>query len=88
LIPIVVDREWVAFADDDGVVFSPGESVEPIVATAREIRERERRQASKVQMGLTLREQFRFREYLDRQAGQPDYTFRQHLREIGGAIEE
>jgi hypothetical protein len=48
----------------------------------------ERRQASEVRAGRTLREQLRFDEYIARRRSDPSYTFRVHLREIGGAIEE
>jgi len=45
-------------------------------------------QARKIQAGQTLRQQTNFGEYLARRATEPSYTFRQHLRQIGGAIEE
>jgi hypothetical protein len=35
-----------------------------------------------------LREQLQFEEYLAKRAADNTYTFRQHLRSIGGAIEE
>jgi len=45
-------------------------------------------QAGEVQAGQTLRQQTTFGEYLARRAAEPSYTFRRHLRQIGGAIEE
>jgi 4-hydroxy-4-methyl-2-oxoglutarate aldolase len=36
----------------------------------------------------TLRQQIAFDDYLARRADDPSYTFRRHLRRIGGAIEE
>jgi hypothetical protein len=45
-------------------------------------------QAEAVKTGRTPREQFRFKEYLHRRAQDPAYSFRKHLRSIGGAIEE
>ena len=75
------------FADDDGALFAPLDSVPAILETARGIFGRERRQAEKVEAGETLRAQFRFADYLDRRGREPDYTLRRHLREIGGAIE-
>jgi 4-hydroxy-4-methyl-2-oxoglutarate aldolase len=36
----------------------------------------------------TLRQQTAFDDYLARRAADPSYTFRRHLRRIGGAIEE
>jgi hypothetical protein len=49
---------------------------------------KERGQAQKIGSGEKLREQLRFDEYLARRSGDKTYTFRRHLREIGGAIEE
>ena len=36
----------------------------------------------------TLRDQLQFSSYRAKRASDPSYTFRAHLREIGGAIEE
>ena len=36
--------------------------------------------------GRTLREQLNFGAYLTRRSAEPDFTFRRHLRQIGGAI--
>ncbi len=38
--------------------------------------------------GETLRQQTAFDDYLVRRGADPTYTFRQHLRRVGGAIEE
>jgi 4-hydroxy-4-methyl-2-oxoglutarate aldolase len=38
--------------------------------------------------GTSLRRQLRVDQYLSRRRSEPRYTFRQHLREIGGAVEE
>jgi 4-hydroxy-4-methyl-2-oxoglutarate aldolase len=83
-----VTRETVVFADDDGCIFAPLAAVEELVATARAIWQTERRQAQAIRDGETLRVQLRFHEYLARRAGEPGYTFRQHLRNMRGAIEE
>lgn len=85
---ISVDCEDVVFADDDGVVFAPVGYTEDILSTAKEIWRTERRQADAIRSGKKLRDQLRFDEYLNRQSGDAAYTFRKHLREIGGAIEE
>jgi hypothetical protein len=58
------------------------------VATARQIARTEREQADKIQAGETLRQQTAFSDFLARRAADPSYTFRQHLRRTGGAIEE
>ena len=83
-----VDSDWIAFADDDGAVFSPQASAGALVSAARDIQRRERLQAERVRDGTTLRAQFRFGDFLARRARDPEYTFRRHLRELGGAIEE
>lgn len=83
-----VTRETVVFADDDGCLFAPLASVEELIATARAIWETERRQAQAIRDGETLRVQLSFHEYLARRAADPGYTFRQHLRNMRGAIEE
>jgi len=83
-----VKLEDVVFADADGVLFAPGQQVEEILSTAKIIWQTERRQAEAIQSGKKLSEQLRFDEYLDRRSTDPTYTFRKHLRNIGGAIEE
>ncbi|MCB2188401.1 MAG: RraA family protein [Deltaproteobacteria bacterium] len=83
-----VSREDVVFADADGALFAPISQAEEILATAHAIWQRERRQAEAINEGKTLREQFQFGDYLAKRAAEPNYTFRQHLRSIAGAIEE
>lgn len=84
----VVGKEDLVFGDLDGVLFVPGQRAEELPATAQSIRQTERNQARAVQAGRTLREQLHFDEYLTRRAADPSYTFRKHLRAVGGAIEE
>jgi regulator of RNase E activity RraA len=81
-------REDFVFADDDGVLFVKGKHLEEVLATAHIIWQTERKQADAVRAGKTLREQFQFREYLSKRDGDPTYTFRKHLRNLGGSIEE
>jgi 4-hydroxy-4-methyl-2-oxoglutarate aldolase len=83
-----ITRNDVVFADDDGCIFSAAESVEHLLKSARDIWEIERKQADRIRSGQTLRQQLKFTEYLRRRSEDPGHTFRQHLREIGGAIEE
>jgi regulator of RNase E activity RraA len=78
----------VVFADADGVLFAPVQQVEEILSTAQGIWKKERRQAQEIQSGKKLREQLQFEEYLEKRSTDSTYTFRQHLRTIGGAIEE
>jgi 4-hydroxy-4-methyl-2-oxoglutarate aldolase len=80
--------EDAVFADADGVLFAPTQRAEEVLSTAHTIWQRERRQAEKIRAGNKLREQLRFDEYLARRSADDAYTFRQHLRTIGGAIEE
>ncbi len=83
----VTDDDFV-FADADGAIFVPISDLDDVVAVAASIRDKETAQADLVRGGRTLREQFRFAEYLELRAVDPGYTFREHLRSIGGAIEE
>ena len=83
-----VTREDVVLADDDGVLFLPAERASEIFALAEKIRDTERRQAERVRSGVALRSQLRFADYLARRRQTPSLTFREHLRSLGGAIEE
>ncbi|MFS8099233.1 RraA family protein [Lentzea alba] len=73
----------VVFGDDDGVLFVPASDVDALMAKAASIRDVERAQAERVRQGESLRSQLRFSEYLA-----SGLTFREHLRKIGGAVEE
>lgn len=83
-----VTADDVVFADDDGCLFAPRAEAGRLLAAARDIWQTERRQAQAVRGGRTLREQLGFGEYLARRAQDPAYTFRRHLRDTHGAIEE
>jgi len=83
-----VTKDHVVFADDDGCVFIPQASSEELFKIARDIWQTERKQADRIKSGRTLRQQLKFAEYLKKRSSDPDHTFRQHLRDIGGAIEE
>jgi 4-hydroxy-4-methyl-2-oxoglutarate aldolase len=83
-----VTPDDLVFADDDGVVFVAADRADEVLAAAHGIWQKEREQAVKIRAGETLRAQTAFDEYLARRADDPSYTFRRHLRAIGGAIEE
>jgi regulator of RNase E activity RraA len=78
----------IVFADDDGVIFVPRKEIERLLKVAGEINATERRQAQAITSGKTLHKQFQFDEFLEKRKHNPAYTFRKHLRDIGGAIEE
>ena len=84
----LVSHDDVVFCDDDGVVFVPAERLTEVLAAARAIQRTERAQAERIEAGETLRVQTAFDDYLARRADDPSYTFRRHLRRVGGAIEE
>ncbi|MGS2640231.1 RraA family protein [Streptosporangium sp. LJ11] len=86
--PHLVSAADVVFGDDDGVLFVAAEHVEGVLATARRIGRTEREQARRIREGETLRRQTAFDDYLARRDADPSYTFRRHLRRVGGAIEE
>jgi regulator of RNase E activity RraA len=74
-------------ADDDGVVLVDAAAAPAVLEAARAIRDTERAQAQRITAGTGLREQLRFGDYLAKRAVDPAWTFRQHLREVGGEIE-
>jgi 4-hydroxy-4-methyl-2-oxoglutarate aldolase len=83
-----VRKTDLVFADDDGCVFIDATSAGKLLETGRIIWQRERTQADAIRSGTTLRTQLQFADYLAKRAADPDYTFRQHLRKLGGAVEE
>jgi regulator of RNase E activity RraA len=84
----VVERSDVVFADDHGCLFVLAQYADDLLSVAHEICERERRQAETIKSGRSLREQLEFTRYLEKRLTNPNYTFREHLRKISGAIEE
>lgn len=77
----------VVFADEDGALFVAASDVDAVLGAAEAIRDTERAQAVRIAGGDSLRGQVRFAEYLAARAGNPDLTFRDHLKAVGGAIE-
>jgi regulator of RNase E activity RraA len=86
--PHEVTAHDIVVGDDDGVLFVTAERTAEVLATAHEIWQTEREQARKIRSGQSLRQQTDFDDYLAQRATDPSYTFRRHLRRIGGAIEE
>jgi regulator of RNase E activity RraA len=82
-----VTGDDLVLGDDDGVLFLPLDRAADIAELAATIRDTERRQAIRMNLGTSLREQTRFTDYLAAR-DRDGTTFRQHLRAIGGAIEE
>jgi regulator of RNase E activity RraA len=75
-------------ADADGVLFLPEAGIEEIARVAAGIRDTEHHQAATMRGGRSLRQQLNFDEFLAQNAKDPAYSFRIHLRGIGGSIEE
>jgi 4-hydroxy-4-methyl-2-oxoglutarate aldolase len=86
--PHLVSHDDIVFGDDDGVLFVAAERVEEVLTTAHQIWQTEREQARRIRAGQTLRQQTGFDDFLARRAADPTYTFRRHLRRVGGAVEE
>jgi regulator of RNase E activity RraA len=83
-----VNHEDLVVGDEDGVLFLPAAGAENIVTLAEAIRDTERRQAERIRGGESLRSQLDFDTFLARREQTPSLTFRDHLRAVGGAIEE
>jgi regulator of RNase E activity RraA len=86
--PWTVSPADLVFGDDDGVLFLPADRAGELLTLAETIRDTERRQAERIRSGVSLRHQLQFGSYLARRRQTPALTFREHLRAVGGAIEE
>jgi len=83
-----VGTDDVAMGDANGVLFLPMARAAEIAMIARSIRDTERAQVEKIGHGVSLRTQLAFADFLVRRSSNPTATLREHLRRIGGAIEE
>jgi regulator of RNase E activity RraA len=83
-----VTKDDVVFADRDGVVFAPAARLADVERIAREVARVEARERERVLQGASLGELLKLSEYLARRATEPAYTFRRHVRQVRGAIEE
>jgi regulator of RNase E activity RraA len=84
---VTVTRDDFVFADVDGVVVVARAELGRVVATARDIAAREQAQAARLLKGERLRSQLQLDAYVARRQSEPAYTFREHLKSLGGAIE-
>ncbi|MCI0583817.1 MAG: RraA family protein [Chloroflexi bacterium] len=84
---VVVTLDDIVVADDDGILFLAAAEADEAFRIAAEIVATEQAQAERLAAGSSLREQLGFDVYRERQAADPSYDFRRHLRESGGAIE-
>ena len=75
------------FADDDGVVVVATADLNRIVETAKDIASREGAQAARLLKGELLRTQLDLDGYVAKRNADPNFTFRDHLKTFGGAIE-
>ena len=74
-------------ADDDGVIFIALDHFAAAADAARGIRRTELKHVQLMRRGRTLREQLDWKGYARARATNADFTFREHLRKQGGAIE-
>jgi regulator of RNase E activity RraA len=81
-------RDDLVLADDDGMLLLPATRAGEVFGLAEAIRDTERRQADQIRGGVSLRSQVQFSGYVAARRRTPSLTFRQHLRAVGGAIEE
>ena len=84
---LTVTLEDYVFADDDGVVVVAIDDLTGIVETARDIAAREGAQAVRLLKGDLLRTQLDLDQYVAKRNADAEYTFREHLKSFGGAIE-
>jgi regulator of RNase E activity RraA len=84
---VTVTMADYVFADEDGVVVVPRADLNRIVETAKVIALREGAQAARLLKGELLRSQLDLDTYVAKRNSDPNYTFRDHLKTFGGAIE-
>jgi regulator of RNase E activity RraA len=83
----VVGRDDIVLADEDGVLFVPADRAAQVFAFAETIRDTERAQAERIRGGVSLREQVQFDSFVAKRAKDPELSLREHLRDVGGAVE-
>jgi len=79
----------VVFADGDSCLFVRSEKCRGVACNRPEsFFGRQRQRAEVIRAGRALRAQLDFAHYLQKRTADPSYTFRDHLRNIDGVIEE
>ena len=84
---VTVTPDDYIFADDDGVVVVAHADLARVIETAQDIAAREGAQAVRLLKGELLRSQFDLDRYVAKRRSDPSFTFREHLKSFGGAIE-
>jgi len=84
---VTVTKDDYLFADADGVVVVATADLPRIVSAARDVATREQAQATRLLAGERLRDQLQLDAYVARRKEDPAYTFRAHIKSLGGAIE-
>ena len=84
---VTVTLDDYVFADDDGVVVVTTSDLNRIVQTAKDIASREGAQAARLLKGELLRIQLDLDGYVAKRNADSNFTFRDHLKTFGGAIE-
>jgi 4-hydroxy-4-methyl-2-oxoglutarate aldolase len=84
---VTVTRDDVVFADIDGVAVVAQAHLARVIDAARDIATREQAQAARLLAGERLRDQLQLEAYVARRQNEPTYTFRNHIKGLGGAIE-
>jgi 4-hydroxy-4-methyl-2-oxoglutarate aldolase len=84
---VTVTRDDFIFADLDGVAVVSQADLARVVAAARDIATREQAQAARLLGGERLRDQLQLAAYVARRQNEPTYSFRDHIKSLGGAIE-
>lgn len=86
--PWVITANDLVMGDENGVLFVPLARAEAVATAARAISATEGAQSEKMRGGTSLRAQLQLADFVARRASDPRLTFREHLRRIGGAVEE
>jgi regulator of RNase E activity RraA len=84
---LTITLDDMVFADDDGMVVTAAADAGRVVAAAQDIATREGAQAARLLKGDLLRSQLDLKGYVEKRKTDASYTFRDHLKTFGGAIE-